>query len=358
MIHLASPLITDQEIEAVVRVMKSGQLAQGPEVAAFEEEFAVAFDQGHAVAVSNGTDALTLAFLALGIGPGDEVIVPSFTFAATANAVVLAGAKPVFADIDLATFCVGPEHVAGLITPSTKAIVAVHLYGQMAPMRELAELARGYGLYLIEDAAQAHGASRDGQPVGRWSDLSTYSFFPTKNMTTGEGGMVTTHSADLANEIRLLRNHGMEQRYHHQKIGTNARMTDLGAAIGRIQLAKVAGWNRRRQEIAAYYDERIGDVVVTPFVAPDAAHVYHQYTIRIVDRDRMIAACENAGVGYGIYYPIPCHRQESFRGYFTASALTNTDDAAAQVLSIPVRPDLTDGEIDRVVDTILTGGRS
>jgi perosamine synthetase len=358
MIHLASPLISDDEIEAVVRVMKSGQLAQGPEVTAFEHEFAAAFDQGQAVAVSNGTDALIMAFRALGIGPGDEVIVPSFTFAATANAVVLTGAQPVFADVDPRTFCVMPEHISPLVTPATKAIVAVHLYGQMAPMRQVSELARSRGIHLIEDAAQAHGARRDGEPVGRWSDVSTYSFFPTKNMTTGEGGMVTTRSPELAAEVRLLRNHGMETRYYHEKIGTNARMTDLGAAIGRAQLRKVTGWNRRRREIAAYYDEHLGRVVDTPYVAPGAEHVYHQYTIRTERRDRIIAACEDAGVGYGIYYPIPCHRQASFRGFFTGSALANTDEAAEQVLSIPIRPDLADGEIDRVVATIRTGGRS
>ena len=212
MIHLAAPLIGEEEIAAVTRVLRSGHIAQGSEVASFETEFAGQFGAGHAVAVSNGTQALVLALRAIDLQPGEEVIVPSFTFAATANAVVLAGGVPVFADIEQASFCIDAGHAATLINQRTKAIIAVHLYGHMAAMRPLARLAAAHGLSLIEDAAQAHGARRDDLPVGALSDLATYSFYPTKNMTTGEGGMVTTSNPELAKVVSLLRNHGMQRQ--------------------------------------------------------------------------------------------------------------------------------------------------
>ncbi|NNC93742.1 MAG: aminotransferase class I/II-fold pyridoxal phosphate-dependent enzyme, partial [Acidimicrobiia bacterium] len=201
--------------------MRSGMLAQGAEVAAFEDEFAAAMSAPHAAAVNNGTTALVVALQAAGIGPGDEVIVPSFTFAATANAVALIGAVPVFADCDAITFCIDPAHVSRLITSRTKAVIAVHLYGHMAPMKDLSDLVRHLGIRLIEDAAQAHGATAHGLPVGALSDLATYSFYPTKNMTTGEGGMITGRDPALIEQVRLLRNHGMDRRYHHDLVGTN-----------------------------------------------------------------------------------------------------------------------------------------
>jgi dTDP-4-amino-4,6-dideoxygalactose transaminase len=357
MIHLASPSIGDEEIAAVVAVLQSGMLAQGPEVAAFEEEFAAAFATGHAAAVSNGTMALVVALQATGVKPGDEVIVPSFTFAATANAVALVGATPVFADIDPATFCIDTRHVAALINGRTRAIIAVHLYGHMAPMHQLAELAEDHNRALLEDAAQAHGAMRDGLGVGALGDLATYSFYPTKNMTTGEGGMVTGRDAELIGKVKLLRNHGMEQRYHHDLIGTNARMTDIGAAIGRAQLRKLSGWNDRRREIAAIYDTHLSGMVTTPSVATATIHVYHQYTIRSERRDDIIARCRDHGVGYGIYYPIPCHRQKAFRNGVVPD-LPETDRAADEVLSLPIRPDMTESEIERVIDAVTKGAKS
>ncbi len=358
MIHLASPIIGEEEIEAVTRVMRSGMLAQGKEVAAFEAEFAATFATGHAAAVNNGTTALVVALQAAGIQPGDEVIVPSFTFAATANAVALIGATPVFADCDADTFCIDPLRAADLVTDETKAIIAVHLYGHMAPMADLSELAKALDLILIEDAAQAHGARRDGLPVGALSDLSTYSFYPTKNMTTGEGGMVTGHDPRLIDAVKLLRNHGMEERYHHDIVGTNARMTDMAAAIGRVQLANVGSWNTRRREIASVYDLHLAGVVTTPRVAGNTEHVYHQYTVRTERRDAIIASCQEAGVGYGIYYPIPCHRQKAFAAYAGDHELIETDRAAAEVLSLPIRPDLTDREIESVIDAITKGAKS
>ena len=357
MIHLASPIIGDAEIAAVTKVLRSGMLAQGREVAAFEGEFADKFSGGHAAAVSNGTMALVVALQAGNVGPGDEVIVPSFTFAATANAVALVGATPVFADIDPDTFCIDPAHAESLISNRTKAIIAVHLYGHMAPMSDLSELAEHNHLFLIEDAAQAHGATRDGLPVGALSALSTYSFYPTKNMTTGEGGMVTGRDAELVAMAGLLRNHGMDKRYYHDIIGGNARMTDIAAAIGRIQLEQVEAWNGRRREIAATYDLHLAGIVTTPSVATDTMHVFHQYTIRSGRRDEIIASCREAGVGFGIYYPIPCHRQEAFAPY-TGDELVETDRAAAEVLSIPIRPDLTETEIECVIDAVTKGAKT
>jgi len=357
MIHLASPIIGQEEIDAVTTVMRSGMLAQGKEVASFEEEFAAAFHAGHAAAVGNGTMALILALQAAGVKAGDEVIVPSFTFAATANAAALIGATPVFADIDPKTFCIDPRHVAALINGRTRAIIPVHLYGHMAPMRQLSELAIDHNRALIEDAAQAHGAMRDGLPVGALGDIATYSFYPTKNMTTGEGGMVTARDPELIERVKLLRNHGMEERYHHEMVGTNARMTDIGAAIGRVQLHNLGTWNERRREIAASYDQQLAGVVETPHVAAGATHVYHQYTIRSEHRDAIIDSCREHGVGYGIYYPIPCHRQPAFRNGAVPD-LPETDRAADEVLSLPIRPDLTDTEIERVVDAVIKGAKS
>ncbi len=358
MIHLASPIIGDAEVGAVTRVMRSGMLAQGNEVAAFEEEFAGKFDAGSAAAVSNGTTALVVALQAAGVGSGDEVIVPSFTFAATANAVALLGARPVFADIELDTFCMNPTHAATLAGPKTRAIIPVHLYGHMARMTELRRLADEHSLSLIEDAAQAHGARSGGRAVGALGSMSTYSFYPTKNMTTGEGGMVTSHDRELIARIKLLRNHGMEQRYHHDMVGSNARMTDMAAAIGRVQLTRMEGWNKRRREIAALYDLHLAGIVDIPTAASGVEHVYHQYTIRTANRDAVIAGCSAAGVGYGIYYPIPCHRQAAFAEFAGIADLPATDRAADEVLSIPIRPDLTEQEIEQVIDAVTKGAKS
>jgi len=355
LIHLASPIIGEDEIAAVNRVLRSGQIAQGSEVAALETEFAAEMDAGHAVAVANGTLALLLALQAIDLEHGDEVIVPSFTFAATANAVVMAGGTPVFADIEGSSFCIDPESAAAMISERTRAIIAVHLYGHMAPMRPLADLANAHGIRLIEDAAQAHGARCEDLPVGALSDLATYSFYPTKNMTTGEGGMVTARDPELARAVALLRNHGMERRYHHDRVGMNARLTDIAAAIGRVQLTRLDGWNERRRQIAAIYDLHLAGVVDVPRAAPGVRHVYHQYTIRTERRDEVASVCETAGIGYGIYYPIPCHQQLAFAEYRTDPPLPETERAAKEVLSIPIRPDLTDREVEQVVDAIAVG---
>lgn len=350
MIPAARPLIGDEEREAVDRVLRSGMVAQGPEVAAFESEFSALVDGRRCVAVNSGTSALHMALLAAGIGPGDEVIVPSFTFAATANSVALTGATPVFADIEPNHFNLDPDAAAAAITPRTKAIMPVHLYGHPAAMDRFEELAEQHGLHLFEDAAQAHAASLDGRPVGSWGLAAAFSFYPTKNMTSGEGGMVTTPSDVLARSVQLLRNQGMERRYENEVVGFNTRMTDLHAAIGRVQLSKLAGWTKQRQANAAFLDENLRDVVV-PSVADGAVHVYHQYTIRLPghDRDEFAAELGRRRVGSGVYYPIPNHRLPSFR---LNCDLPETERAAREVLSLPVHPALSEQDLHTVVETV------
>ena len=350
MIPAARPEIGADERAAVDRVMLSGMLAQGPEVAAFESEFSALVDGRHSVAVNSGTSALHMAFLAAGVGPGDEVIVPSFSFAATANAVALAGATPVFVDIETDYFAVDPAAVEAAITPRTKAIMPVHLYGHPADLVALTAIAEKHGLLLFEDAAQAHAASVDGRPVGTWGIAGSFSFYPTKNMTSGEGGMITTGSEEVARVSRLLRNQGMERRYENEVVGFNTRMTDIHAAIGRVQLGKLGGWTAKRQQNAAFLSSAL-EGVVTPPTAPNAVHVFHQYTIKVVDHDRDAFAEElgKRGVASGVYYPTPIHRLPSFRLDIDLPA---TELAATQVLSLPIYPSLTQDELSTIVDAV------
>ena len=350
-IPAAKPLIGDEERAAVDAVLRSGMLAQGPEVAAFETEFADALVDGRpTAAVNSGTSGLHLGLLAAGIGAGDEVIVPSFTFAATANAVVLAGATPVFADIDRDTFNLDPESVRAAITPRTAAIMPVHLYGHPADMVALSAIAEEHGLRLFEDAAQAHAARLNGRPVGTFGDWAMFSLYPTKNMTSGEGGMVASATGELDARVRLLRNQGMARQYENEIAGFNARMTDLHAAIGRAQLRKLAGWTEQRRENAAFFDRELTGVI-TPPVADGAEHVYHQYTIRIAeDRDGFARALrEEHGVGTGIYYPTPVHRLPVFG---LDLELPETERAAAEALSLPVHPSLTAADRERIAAAV------
>src|SRR3954470_22007506 len=331
--------------------MRSGMLAQGPEVAAFEQEFAEHFGLGRAcVAVNSGTSGLHLGLLAAGIKAGDEVIVPSFTFAATANSVALTGATPVFADIDPATFTLDAEAVEAAVTDRTVGIMPVHLYGQPADMTRLGRLAERRGLQIFEDAAQAHAATWQGQPVGTFGTFAMFSLYPTKNMTSGEGGMVSCATDEVARMVKLLRNQGMQRRYENEVVGFNCRMTDVHAAIGRVQLTKLAGWTKQRQENAAFLDANLRGVVVPP-VAPDATPVYHQYTIRVPeDRDGFATALQQEyGIGTGVYYPIPNHRLPSFG---LALDLPETERAAREVLSLPVHPSLTQEDLERIVEAV------
>ena len=350
----ARPLIGEEEIDAVAAVMRTGMIAQGPQVAAFEEEFAATLVPGtHAVAVNSGTSALHLGLLAAGIGPGDEVIVPSFTFAATANSVAITGATPVFADIDPLTFTLSPAAVEAAITPRTRAIMPVHLYGHPAPMEALQAIADAHGLMLFEDAAQAHGATLHGRAVGSFGTFAAFSFYPTKNMTSGEGGMVTSTDPSVIRGVKLARNQGMETRYANEIVGLNNRMTDIHAAIGRVQLAKVGAWTRKRQDNAAFLDAHLRGVTI-PHVAPGATHVYHQYTIRLegatgAERDAVQAALrEDWQVGSGVYYPIPNHRLASLAHYAEGLELPGTEKAARECLSLPVHPSLSEADLERI----------
>lgn len=348
MIPAAKPLIGADEEEAVMRVMRSGMIAQGPEVAAFEEEFSALVDGRRCIAVNSGTSALHLGMLAAGIGPGDEVIVPSFTFAATGNSVALTGATPVFVDIEADSFCIDPAAVEAAITDRTAAIMPVHLYGHPAAMDRLRPIAERHGLALIEDAAQAHAAALDGVPVGAMGTVAAFSFYPTKNMTSGEGGMIVTDDPAIERAARLLRNQGMEKRYENELVGFNARMTDLHAAIGRVQLAKLPGWTAQRQANAAFLDAKITSVVVPP-VAPGAVHVYHQYTVRSERRDELITELADKGIGSGVYYPIPTHLLPSFA---LDLDLPETARAAAEVLSLPVHPALSDEDLATIAEAL------
>ena len=350
----AKPVIGDEERAAVDRVMRSGMIAQGPEVAAFEGEFAGLMTSGRTcVAVNSGTSGLHLGLLAAGIGPGDEVIVPSFTFAATANSVALTGATPVFADIELDHFCLDAESVAAAVTERTAAIMPVHLYGHPADMDALQAVADEHGLRVFEDAAQAHLATWRGGRVGTFGDFAMFSLYPTKNMTSGEGGMVSCATDEIARMLRLLRNQGMERQYANEVVGFNARMTDIHAAIGRVQLTKVEAWTERRQANAAFLDAHLEGVVVPP-VAEQATHVYHQYTIRVAeDRDRIVAAMRDEHqVGSGVYYPIPNHELASLTQYAPQGDLPVTQQAAREVISLPVHPSLTDADLERIVNAV------
>ncbi len=345
MIPAAKPIVGKEEQEAVQQVLASGMISQGPEVEKFETEFSELVENQKCIAVNSGTSALHLGLLAAGVGPGDEIIVPSFTFAATGNAVALTGANPVFVDIEPNHFCINPEAVEAAIGPKTAGIMPVHLYGHPAAMIELQEIADKYGLILFEDAAQAHAASLRGKPVGAMGTVAAFSFYPTKNMTSGEGGMIVTSDPEIERKCRLLRNQGMEQRYMNEIIGFNTRMTDIHAAIGRVQLKKLPDWTKTRQRNAQYFDSALSDVT-TPKVADGATHVYHQYTIRSERRDQLAVQLSEKNIGSGVYYPTPVHRLPSFASDLE---LPETEAAAASVLSLPVHPSLSEEDLETIV---------
>ncbi|MEM2124278.1 MAG: DegT/DnrJ/EryC1/StrS family aminotransferase, partial [Methanolinea sp.] len=284
MIPVAAPCLGAEEEQAVVRVLRSGMLARGPEVAAFEEEFARYCGTEYAVATSSGTAALHVTLQALGIGAGCEVIVPSFTFFATASAVCMCGARPRFADIDRETFTLSVESVLDLLSPRTRAVIGVHLFGHPCDANPLREICSDEGIPFVEDAAQAHGAEYHGRKAGSLGIAGCFSFYPTKNMTTGEGGMVTTDDPALARRIRVLIDHGQERKYVHATLGYNYRMTDLAAAIGREQLKKLDGFIRQRRENAEYYTSRLARAgIACPVTAPGVTHVFHQYVVRVTE---------------------------------------------------------------------------
>ncbi|MBI3243356.1 MAG: DegT/DnrJ/EryC1/StrS family aminotransferase [Chloroflexi bacterium] len=353
MIPISRPLIGEDEKVAVMAALSSGQLAQGPRVREFEEKFAAWAGVKHAVATSSGTTALHVAMLAHGLNEGDEVITTSFSFIASANCALYAGAKPVFADIEPNYFSLDPVEIEKKITPRTKAIVVVHLFGQSCNMGAIAALAAKHNLVVVEDACQSHGAKFNGKMVGSWG-TACYSFYPTKNMTTIEGGMLTTNDSKIAEQARLIREHGSPKRYLHERLGFNFRMTDPQAAVGLGQLQKLDGWNEQRRANAAYLTARLAGVagVTPPPIRDSSGHVFHQYTIRVVNREAVIERLTQRGVGYGIYYPMAIHQQPLYQKLGYNDHLPNTEAACREVLSLPVHPSLSQADLDCIVDAV------
>jgi dTDP-4-amino-4,6-dideoxygalactose transaminase len=345
-ISMAKPQIGWHERRQVSRVLKSLSLAQGPEVKAFEIEFSKYVEGRDCVAVNSGTSALHLALLSLGIKEGDEVIVPSFTFAATANVVVLAGATPIFVDIDPNTYCLDPQSIKVAITPATKAIIVVHLFGLPANMPEIMSIANKFSLLVIEDCAQSHLAKVKDKYVGTFGDAAAFSFYPTKNMTSGEGGMIVLNNSNQTRVCRLLRNQGMEIKYQNELAGYNLRMTDIHAAIGRSQLRKLPRATEKRIHNAGYLSDRL-EIDTLPFTPNGYTHVFNQFTVRIkVRRDTLSKKLTNDGIGNEVYYPTPVHKLPSFHKKLE---LNNTDKATLEVLSLPVHPSLSKKQLNRVI---------
>lgn len=351
MIPISKPWIGDEEKKEIERVLESGMLASGEWVKKFEQEFARYVGTKYAVATTNGTQALILALMAIGVKDKD-VIVPSFTFIATATSVIAAGGRPVFADIDERTYNIDPSELKKKITDKTVAIIPVHLYGQPANMDEITEFAESRNLWVIEDAAQAHGAEWNGKKAGALGDIAAFSFYPTKNMTTGEGGMITTNNEEFVEKIELLRNHGQKERYNHISLGWNFRMTNIAAAIGLVQLKKLDIANDLRRKNAKYYDENLDGIVETPYVDSRAKHVYHQYTIKTKHRERLVESLTKHEIGYGIYYPRGVHEQPVMKELGFSASLPITERVCKEVLSIPVHPLLKQNELEKIVDVI------
>lgn len=349
--------LRDEILDALARVVDSGRFLFGPDVQQLEKSVAQQCGSQHAVACASGSDALLLALMALDIGEGDEVIVPSFTFFATASAVWRLNARPVFVDIDARTFNIDPARIEDAITPATKAIIPVHLFGQCADMDAICDIAQRHSLWVIEDSAQAIGAKHRGRPAGSMGHINCLSFYPTKNLGgMGDGGMLTTNDAPLAERLRLFAAHGMSPRYHHKVIGINSRLDTLQAAVLNVKLTRLAQWTERRQAHAARYDEllssRLGSQQSLPQTDPACHHVWNQYTIRIPGhrRDAVKSFLAQAGIGSEIYYPVPLHQQECFRSLgYGPGTLPETERAAAEVLSLPVFPEMTASEQDLVV---------
>lgn len=357
-IPVAKPNISDDEIRAVEAVLRSGMLAQGKTVEEFEKNFAEYVGVKHAVAVSNGTTALDLTLKSMNILPGDEVITTPFTFIATVNSILFQGAKPVFADIDEKTYNLNPEKVIEKITKKTKAVLGVHLFGHSFDIKAMQDICEDHKLVLIEDCAQAHGAEYNNQKVGSFG-TGCFSFYPTKNMTTGEGGMITTNDDGVAEKCRLLRSHGESQKYVHDVLGYNYRMTNIQAAIGIVQLKKLDGFNKKRINNAEYLNKGIkSGGLTTPFKEKNVKHVYHQYAVKLngkfsLSRESFIKYLKEKGIGCAIHYPTPVYEQPLYKkmgyenkGCDVASDLANT------VLSLPVHPALSDDDLRYIVEVI------
>jgi dTDP-4-amino-4,6-dideoxygalactose transaminase len=332
----------DELQDAIQGVLRSGHFIMGLNVKAFEEEIAKYLGVKHAIGLNSGTDALFLALRALGIGPGDEVITTAFTFFATAEAVSHVGATPVFVDIDPKTYNIDADLIEAAITPRTKAIIPVHLFGQMADMGKIMAIANKHGLKVVEDVAQAMGASFNGKKAGTVGDVGTFSFFPTKNLGAyGDGGLLATNDDQVAEMVRKLRAHGSLKKYYNEVVGYNSRLDEMQAAILRVKLKRLDDWNEGRRQVAERYGELLQDVpgIVVPAVDSGAFHVYHQYTVRVLgDRDEVQRQLAEQGIGTMVYYPVPVHKLPVYAG--TAVSLPRAEAAVAEVLSLPIWPQM------------------
>lgn len=340
---------------AVLGVLESGQFVLGQEVEAFENEFATYCQAKHAIGVNSGTSALHLALLAAGIGPGDEVITVTFTFVATAAAIVYAGARPVFVDIEPRSFTMDVNQIASAITPRTKAILPVHLYGQPADMDPILEIARRHGLIVIEDAAQAHGAEYKGKRVGSIGDIGCFSFYPGKNLGAyGEGGAITTNNAAFARRVQILRDWGQESRYHHTLKGFNYRMDAIQGAILRVKLRRLEKWNEARRQHAKVYDQLLANSeVLMPAIMPSNSHVWHIYAIRSKQRDNLQRALQDQGIQTGIHYPIPVHLQKAHGDLgYRLGDFPCSEEVAREVLSLPMFAELETQALQSVAEGI------
>jgi dTDP-4-amino-4,6-dideoxygalactose transaminase len=358
MIPIAKPQIGNEEKNAVVKVLESGVIAEGTKVLEFEKAFAQHVDVKYSIAVNSGTAALHVALLAHQIGDDDEVITSPFTFIATANSILFTGAKPVFADIEEKTFNINPDKILEKITPRTKAIIPVHLFGHPADMKSIGEIAEDYDLIIIEDACQAHAAKFNRKYVGSFG-TGAFSFYPTKNMTTGEGGIITTDDAQIYERAKLLKSHGSKQRYLHEMLGYNFRMTDIAAAIGIEQLKKLDTFTEARQKNASYLNSRLKDIsgIITPIIEKNCEHVFHQYTIRVtedckVDRDALIKDLNEKGIGTGVYYPLPVHKQPLYRELGYTDILPVAERMSQGVISLPIHPAVSKDNLDFMITTI------
>ena len=357
MIHIAKPFIGEEEKQAVVDVMGSGMIATGATVTEFENKFAKYIGVEHGIAASSGTTALELALRAVGIGKGDKVLTTPFSFIASTNAIIYVGATPVFADISPVDFNIDPALMEEKLrtTPDIKALLIVHLFGHPCDMDAIMSLVEKYRVILIEDCAQAHGAQYKGKKVGGLGHVSAFSFYPTKNMTTSEGGMVLTKDKDIAEKTRLLVNHGMKVRYYHDEIGYNYRMTNIAAAIGLCQLKKLDGFNEKRNQTAKFYSESIRNKnVVVPSVADNCYHCFHQYSILVKNgkRDALLEHLQKNNVGYGVFYPLSIPEQACYKDFGFDTNLPITNRIKEEILSIPVHPQLRQEEIQKVADII------
>lgn len=359
MIPIAKPFIGDEEIESVVNVLKSGIIAQGPRVKEFEEKFAEMVGVKHAVAVSNGTAALDLALKAAGIEPGDEVITTPFTFIATSNSVLFQGAMPVFVDIEEDTYLIDPVKIEEKITERTKAILPVHLYGQTADMDAINEIAERHNIPVIEDAAQAHGAEYHGRKAGSMGLAGTFSFYATKNMTSGEGGMITTNSDEINERLRLLRNHGQSERYIHKILGYNLRMSDIMAAIGLVQLKKLEMFNEKRRKNAAFITSVLSGIegLKAPVEREGRRHIYHQYGFRVtgeyqLSRDELLKKLNDAEIGARKGYFMPIYEQPFYKEMRFPQDCLVAKKVLDELIELPIHPALTEDELEYMANTI------